>query len=106
MTLEIRLLRDCDELVVRLRYDGRVESRPIILLRDATDDQVAVSCPQFSQEADLGATAEYSLSLERYSTHDGAVALRVEGLPQEIGRTFVDPASGARINEATFPASL
>jgi len=100
--LSLRLLRDCDEVVVKLRYGGRTEQRPIILLRDEADGTVVVDCPQFSQEADLGSTAEYSLVLERFSTRKESVPLHVEGLPDEIGRTFVDAESGARINEAVF----
>lgn len=101
--ITVGLLRECDEVVVRLRYAGRVEYRPIVLLRDAADDVVAVSCPQFSQEADLGSMAQYTLTLERFSGQQEAVPLHVVGLPEEIGRTFVDPASEARVTEATFP---
>jgi len=98
----IRLLRDCDELSVILRYGGRVEKRTIILLRDAADDAIALVCPQSSQEADLGAVAEYSLSLERFTDRQASVPLAIQGLPSEIGRTFVDPATGARVNQAAF----
>lgn len=101
--LNIRLLRDCDEVSVKLRYGAHVETRTIILLRDAADDALVLDCPQSSQEVDLGATAEYSLTLERFTDRRASVPLEIEDLPAEIGRSFLDPATGARVNEAAFP---
>ena len=103
-TVDIQLLRDCDELSVVLRYNGRVETRTVILQRDESDDVLALRCSQSSQEVNLGETAEYSLKLERFTTHQVSVPLEVQGLPAEIGRAFFDPATEARINEAAFGA--
>jgi hypothetical protein len=100
--LRIHLLRDTDQVSVILRYANRVEQRTIILSRDASEAALAVNCRQISQEVDLGQTAEYLLDLERFSTIDKAVTLGVQGLPEEIGRTFVDSETGARLTEATF----
>jgi uncharacterized membrane protein len=60
---------------------------------------------QFSQEAELGATASFDLTLEPFSQSADTYALEVAGLPAQIGRTFRDPTSSARLSQLRFTES-
>jgi NPCBM-associated, NEW3 domain of alpha-galactosidase len=101
-SVQFRLLKDVDALVVALHYAGRYERFPVYLEKDRSANMVRLQSEQFSQEADLGASATYDLRLECYSGGGSVFALRTLELPDEIGAEFVDPATGARLNQIKF----
>ncbi len=101
-SLHFQLLKDVDALVVALHYAGRSESFPVYLEKDRSANVVRLQSEQFSQEADLGAAAVYDLRLECYSGSGSVFALRALQLPEEIGAEFLDPATGARLNQIKF----
>ena len=56
-------------------------------------------------EALLGGTATFDLTLELFSDTANTFGLEVLNLPAQIGRSFRDPASGARLSQIRFTAS-
>lgn len=100
--LRFGLLKDVDALVVALHYAGRSERVSVYLEKDRAANVVRLQSVQFSQEADLGAAAVYDLRLECYSGSGSVFALRALQLPEEIGAEFLDPATGARLNQIKF----
>lgn len=102
VTVHAALLRDVDIARVVLSYAGRTETAPVFLEKDTSANVVRLVSQQFSQEADLGGGATYDLRLERYSGGGNIVALRVLGLPEEIGAEFIDPATQARMTQIKF----
>lgn len=101
-TVRFLLLKDVDSVHVALRYAARTETTAVMLEKDTSANAVTLRSQQFSQEADLGADASFDLHLERYSGDDGVLALRVFGLPEDVGAEFVDPATGARLTQIRF----
>jgi hypothetical protein len=103
VTLEFRLLKDVDAVTISAGYANQTSERRVLLEKDATANIVSVTSSQFSQEADLGSTATYDLSLERFTSDLSGFRLEVGGLPREIHYEFKDPASGARLTQLRFP---
>jgi hypothetical protein len=103
VTLEFRLLKDVDAVTISASYANQTSERRVLLEKDATANIVSVTASQFSQEADLGSTATYDLSLERFTSDLSGFRLEVGGLPREIHYEFKDPASGARLTQLRFP---
>lgn len=103
VTLTFRLLKDVDAVTVSVSYANQSSERRVLLEKDASANIVSVQSSQFSQEADLGGSATYDLSLERFTSDAGAVRLAVGGLPPAIRYEFRDPSSGARLTQMRFP---
>jgi hypothetical protein len=103
VTLEFRLLRDLDAITVAISYANQTSERRIFLEKDASADIVSVQAMQFSQEADLGASATYDLLLERFTADRSGFRLDVGGLPRDIRYEFRDPATNARLTQVAFP---
>ncbi|MCA9733752.1 MAG: hypothetical protein H6696_12370 [Deferribacteres bacterium] len=104
--VSFELLQDVDAVSVNLIYgNGTQNSRKIYLQKDASVDKVVIQSEQFSQEADLGATANYALTLELFSGRSNTFKLEVVNLPQQINRYFTDPASRARLSQFRFQES-
>jgi len=101
-TVRFLLLKDVDSVHVALRYAARTETTAVMLEKDKSANAVMLRSQEFSQEADLGASASFDLHLERYSGYDGVLALRVFGLPDDVGAEFVDQATGARLTQIRF----
>ena len=102
-TLDFDLLQDLDAVTVLLTYGrGSQRSIKIFLEKDSTVDRVLVDSRQFSQEAELGASAGFDLDLELFSGSSDTYKLEVVGLPDEIDRYFQDTASGARLSQLKF----
>lgn len=76
-----RLVRDAADVVVALDYGGRLEERRILLESDGGAAGAALDVAQPAQEADLGAQAQYDVTLERLRDDVGAVRVALEGLP-------------------------
>ncbi|MDR1274315.1 MAG: hypothetical protein LBK12_07180 [Odoribacteraceae bacterium] len=90
---DFELLKDTENLRVTLDYNGRTSERNVYLKKDASVNVIDISSMQFSREADLGSSATYGLTLERFSTSDDVYRLMVVGLPRQVSHEFVDEAS-------------
>jgi hypothetical protein len=105
-TLNFGLLEDLDAVTVNLIYgSGTQRSAKIFLQKDASVDRVIVQSQQFSQEAELGGSATFAMTLELFSGRTNTFKLDVVNLPQQINRYFVDPSSSARLNQFQFNES-
>lgn len=106
ITLEFRLLRDVDALTVSVSYANQSSERRILLEKDASADIVTVQSTQVSQEADLGRSATFDLTLERFTSARTGFRLDVGGLPRDIQYEFRDAGSGARLTQVSFPEGV
>ena len=105
-TLEFGLLQDLDSLTVLLTFgQGSQRAVKVFLQKDASVDRVVVQSEQFSQEVELGGSAEFDLTLELVSGDTDPFTLAVVDLPKEINRYFQDPGSGARLSQFKFTES-
>ncbi len=101
--LDFILLQDLDAVVVNVIYgNGSSRTMKIFLQKDASQNKVIVQSQQFSQEAELGKTATYDLTLELYSGTSNTFALEVVNLPQQLNRYFKDPQTAARLSQFKF----
>lgn len=101
--LDFILLQDLDAVVVNLIYgNGSSRTMKIFLQKDASQNKVIVQSQQFSQEAELGKTATYDLTLELFSGTTNTFALEVVNLPQQLNRYFKDPQTQARLSQFKF----
>ncbi len=101
--LDFVLLQDLDAVVVNLIYgNGSSRTMKIFLQKDASQNKVIVQSQQFSQEAELGKTATYDLTLELFSGTTNTFALEVVNLPQQLNRYFKDPQTQARLSQFKF----
>lgn len=96
------LLRDIESVKVSLNYGGKKDEKNIYLEKDASANTVDIACPQFSQEADLGANATFTLTLERFSASDDVYSLVVLNLPRQVSYEFIDTATNARVSQIKF----
>lgn len=96
------LLRDVESLAVSLNYGGRKDEKNIYLEKDASANIVDIVSTQFSQEVDLGSSAVFDLTLERFSASDDVYALQVLNLPRQISYEFVDAETNARVSQIKF----
>ena len=88
--VDFLLLKDVEEVVVSMTYAGAVDQKHIYLQKDASANQVIVNSLNFSQEANLGESATYTLELERFSNDNDVFRLAVVNLPRQISYSFVD----------------
>jgi hypothetical protein len=101
--LDFILLQDLDAVVVNLIYgNGSSRTMKIFLQKDASQNKVIVQSQQFSQEAELGKTATFDLTLELFSGTTNTFALEVVNLPQQLNRYFKDPQTQARLSQFKF----
>ena len=105
--IDFTLLQDLDAVMVNIIYgNGSTRSLKIYLQKDASQNTVAVQSQQFSQEAELGKTATYDMTLELYSSTENTFSLEVVNLPRQINRYFRDPVSGARLSQFKFTENV
>jgi hypothetical protein len=100
--VDFGLLRDVESLQVLLSYNNKKDEKNIFLEKDASTNFIDIASTQFSQEADLGASASYDLSLERFSSSDDVFKLLVVNLPRQISYSFEDMETGARLSNLKF----
>ena len=100
--VDFGLLRDVESLQVLLSYNNKKDEKNIFLEKDASTSFIDIASTQFSQEADLGASASYDLSLERFSSSDDVFKLLVVNLPRQISYSFEDAETGARLSNLKF----
>jgi len=101
--IDFGLLQDLDVVTVNIIYgNGTSRTLKIFLQKDNSANNVAVQSQQFSQEAELGTTATYDLTLELFSATNNTFTLDVLNLPQQINRYFRDVATNARLTQIKF----
>jgi hypothetical protein len=104
--LDFALLQDLDAVMVNIVYgNGSQRSPKIYLQKDASVDKVIVQSEQFSQEAELGGSATFDLTLELFSGTTNTFKLEVVNLPPQINRYFSDPVTRARLSQFKFTES-
>jgi len=97
-----QLLKDVENLEVNVSYSGKEEKTSVYLQKGVSANIVTVNSAQFSQEADLEATATFDLSLEKFSGEANVFKLEVANLPQQITYEFSDPTTQARLSQIKF----
>ncbi len=104
--LTFTLLQDLDAVTVNIIYgNGSSSSRKIYLQKDASVNKVLVQSEQFSQEVELGGSANFDLALELFSGVNNTFKLEVVNLTNQINRYFSDPGSNARLSYFKFTES-
>mgnify|MGYP001590654507 CR=1 FL=1 len=101
-----QLLKDVESLEVSVSYSGKDEKTSVYLQKGVSANIVTVNSAQFSQEADLEATATYDLSLEKFSGEANVFKLEVANLPQQITYEFSDPTTSARLSQIKFSEGI
>lgn len=105
--MDFALLQDLDAITVNMIYgNGSQRSMKIFLQKDAAANKVIVQSEQFSQEAELGTSATYNLTLELFSRMSNTFSLQVVNLPQQLNRYFKDPSTSARLSQFRFTESI
>ena len=100
--IDFTLLKDVESLQVLLNYNNKKNEKNVFLEKDAETNFIAVTSSQFSQEVDLGSSATFDLSLERFSTSNDVYKLMVVNLPRQISANFVDTETDARLSQLRF----
>lgn len=100
--VDFALLKDAESLQVLLNYNSKKDEKNVFLEKDAGTNFIAVTSSQFSQEADLGSSATFDLSLERFSTTNDVYKLMVVNIPRQISANFVDTETDARLSQLRF----
>ncbi|MEW5795183.1 MAG: NEW3 domain-containing protein [Candidatus Zixiibacteriota bacterium] len=104
--IDFTLLQDLDAVTVMLIYgNGAQRNMKIFLQKDASVNRVLVQSEQFSQEVDLGESANFDLTLELFSGLDNTFSLEVVNLPKSINRYFTDSTGAARLSQVKFTES-
>ncbi len=105
-TIDFRLLQDLDAVTVFVIYgNGNQRSMKIFLQKDSSVNKVAVQSEQFSQEVELGKTANYGLTLELFSGIENTFSLEVVNLPSEISHYFSNADGNVRLRQVKFNES-
>lgn len=105
-TIDFTLLQDVDAVTVTMIYGkGTTRTLKVFLQKDASVTTVAVQSQQFSQEAELGKTVSFDLTLELFGGQNSTFALEVVNLPAQINRYFKDAGSQARMTQLKFTES-
>jgi hypothetical protein len=105
-TMEFQLLRDVNSVSVASSYKGQNQEIVVQLEQAETENVLAMSSMQASQEADLGTEATFELKLERSSVDVRRFQLKVVNLPRQVSYSFIDPGSQARLSQVNFPAGV
>ena len=101
--IDFALLRDLDAVTVNITYgNGSERSQKISLLKDEKVNKVIIQSEQFSQEAELGESADFDLTLELFSGQNDTFQLEVVNLPSQLNRYFYDTSSEARLSQFKF----
>lgn len=99
---DFTLLQDVESLQVSLNYSGRKDEKNIYLQKDDSANIVDINSAQFSQEADLGTTAKFNLTLERFSASNDVYRLAVLNLPRQVSYDFIESSTNARLSQIRF----
>ncbi|MDR0682577.1 MAG: hypothetical protein LBG15_12135 [Dysgonamonadaceae bacterium] len=99
-TADFELLKDAESLTVSLNYNNKKDEKNIYLKKGGSSNVIDIAAMQFSQEVDLGSSASYQLSLERFSTSDDVYRLVIINLPRQITYDFSD--EGSKVSQIRF----
>ncbi len=105
-TLDFRLLKDVSTILVHVDTGSGIQETALHLQQAKGEQSLRIVCSQSSLEADLGAAATYQLRFVRASTDTASFRVKVLNLPRQIGASFLDAQTGARLNQVTFPAGV
>jgi hypothetical protein len=106
ITVDFYLLQDLDNVTVKCVYGDKSEEKRIYLQKDESANKVLISSEQFSQEADLGARANYDLTLELFSSTDNIYKLDVFNLPRQVAFDFLEAQTNARLSQVKFSQDI
>jgi hypothetical protein len=106
ITIDFYLLQDLDNVSVKCVFGDKSEQKRIFLQKDESANRVLITSEQFSQEADLGARANYDLTLELFSSADNVYKLDVFNLPRQIAYDFLEAQSNARLSQVKFSQDI
>ncbi len=101
-SVDFNLLRDAESVQVVLNYNGKKDTKNIYLEKDASANMVAITSSQFAQETDLGSSASFDLSLERFSSSDDVYRFLVVNLPRQVSYDLFDSDNNARLSQLRF----
>lgn len=105
-TIEFDLLQDLDELTVNIIYGNGASRNPKVFLeKDASANKVLIQSERFSQEVELGSTANFGLGLELFSGLNDTYKLEVVNLPNSVTRYFNEQGEQGRISQIKFTES-
>lgn len=105
-TVDFALLQDLDAVTVNIIYGSGTQRAPkIFLQKDQSVNKVVFRSDQFSQEANLGSSASFNMSLELFSGSTNVYKLEALSLPRQINRFFIDPSTQARLSQFKFNES-
>jgi hypothetical protein len=105
-TIDYQLLKDVDAVTVALTYRNQTQEIPVQLQHSAGEAEIQILSSQFSQEADLGSQATYTITLERPSVDVRSFQLKVVNLPRQVSYSFIDLQSQARLSQINFSAGV
>ncbi len=102
LTVDFLLLQDLDNVTVKCIYADKTEEKKILLQKDESANRVLMTSEQFSQEADLGAKANYDLTLELFSSTENVYKLVALNLPRQVAYDFLEAQTNARLSQVKF----
>ncbi len=106
ITVDFYLLQDIDNVTVKCVYGDKSEEKRIFLQKDESANRVLITSEQFSQEADLGARANYDMTLELFSSADNIYKLDVFNLPRQVAYDFLEAQTNARLSQVKFSQDI
>jgi hypothetical protein len=106
IAVDFFLLQDLDNVTVKCVYGDKTDEKKIFLQKDESANRVLIASEQFSQEADLGARANYNLTLELFSSTDNVYKLDVFNLPRQISCDFLEEQTNARLSQVKFSQDI
>ena len=101
-TVSFQLLKDVDELDVRIKYLDTTVTERVFLKKESVHELPTIASPQFAQEGNLGSKVTYDLRLEMLVENERSFGLLVVNLPKQIQVTFVDTKTKARVTRIKF----
>lgn len=101
-TLTFQLLKEVDDVMVRMIYLESEDIVPIVLKKEALQDVPTINSAQFSQEGQLNAKVAFDIILERLAEEEKNFRLVVLNLPREFDFSFKDQSTGARLSQVKF----
>jgi hypothetical protein len=101
-TVSFRLLKDVENLEVRMRYLDVSANERVFLKKESLRDLPNIVSAQVAQEGNLGSKVGYDLTLELLATEERGFGLATLGLPKQIQVTFMDPKTRARVTQVRF----
>jgi hypothetical protein len=106
VTVDFFLLQDQDNITVKCVFGDKSEEKKIFLQKDESANRVLITSEQFSQEADLGARANYAMTLELFSSTDNVYKLDVFNLPRQVAYDFLEAQTSARLSQVKFSQDI